>query len=101
MVAFWCGVILIVSLFARAGAMGKVPIRLKEVMYTLNANEHAIMSGLWKDLPHKAAHWMHKVRCAGESAPAGALHSPVFVNLHLSPLPIFSPPLAPVISAAP
>ncbi|KDD71444.1 hypothetical protein H632_c5011p0, partial [Helicosporidium sp. ATCC 50920] len=42
--------------------MGKVPIRLKEVVYTLNANEHAIMSGLWKDLPHKAAHWMHKLR---------------------------------------
>ena len=36
--------------------MGKVPIRLKEVMYTLSPFEQSVMSGLWKDLPHKAAH---------------------------------------------
>lgn len=41
--------------------MGKVPIRLKEVVYTLSPFEQSVMSGLWKDLPHKAAHYMETV----------------------------------------
>lgn len=36
--------------------MGKAPIRLKEVVYTLSPFEQSVMGGLWKDLPHKAAH---------------------------------------------
>lgn len=42
--------------------MGKVPIRLKEVVYTLSPFEQSVMNGLWKDLPHKAAHHAHNVR---------------------------------------
>lgn len=37
--------------------MGKVPIRLKEVVYTLSPFEQSVMGGLWKDLPHKAGHY--------------------------------------------
>jgi hypothetical protein len=36
--------------------MGKTPVRLKEVVYTLSPFQQSVMSGLWKDLPHKAAH---------------------------------------------
>ncbi len=42
--------------------MGKAPIRLKEVVYTLSPFEQSVMSGLWKDLPHKAAHHAANVR---------------------------------------
>ena len=42
--------------------MGKVPIRLKEVVYTLSPFEQSVMGGLWKDLPHKAAHHAANVR---------------------------------------
>lgn len=42
--------------------MGKVPIRLKEVVYTLSPFEQNVMSGLWKDMPHKTSHYMTKVR---------------------------------------
>ena len=45
--------------------MGKVPIRLKEVVYTLSPFQQSVMNGLWKDLPHKAAHHMHNVRGSG------------------------------------
>lgn len=41
--------------------MGKVPIRLKEVVYTLSPFEQNVMGGLWKDLPHKANHYLAKV----------------------------------------
>lgn len=41
---------------AGPGTMGKTPIRLKEVVYTLSPFQQSVMSGLWKDLPHKAAH---------------------------------------------
>ncbi|KAI7844209.1 hypothetical protein COHA_002343 [Chlorella ohadii] len=44
--------------------MGKVPIRLKEVVYTLSPFQQSVMNGLWKDLPHKAAHHMHNLRDA-------------------------------------
>ncbi|KAH7288367.1 hypothetical protein KP509_31G023800 [Ceratopteris richardii] len=33
--------------------MGKVPVRLKEVVYTLSPNHLNVMSGLWKDIPGK------------------------------------------------
>ena len=44
-----------------ASRMGKVPVRLKEVVYTLSPFEQSVMSGLWKDMPHKTAHYMSKV----------------------------------------
>lgn len=44
--------------------MGKTPIRLKEVIYTLSPFEQSVMSGLWKDLPHKAAHHAANLRDA-------------------------------------
>ncbi|KAJ7560349.1 hypothetical protein O6H91_04G125700 [Diphasiastrum complanatum] len=33
--------------------MGKVPIRLKDVIYTLSPFNQQVMAGLWHDLPHK------------------------------------------------
>ncbi|GBG67916.1 hypothetical protein CBR_g1035 [Chara braunii] len=33
--------------------MGKMPVRLKEVVYTLSPFEQKIMSGLWKDAGYK------------------------------------------------
>ena len=33
--------------------MGKVPVRLREVVYTLSPFEQTVLSGLWKDLPAK------------------------------------------------
>lgn len=50
--------------------MGKVPIRLKEVVYTLSPFQQSVMNGLWKDLPHKAAHHMHNVRSSAEGRAA-------------------------------
>ncbi|KAL4450083.1 hypothetical protein ABPG77_010752 [Micractinium sp. CCAP 211/92] len=44
--------------------MGKAPIRLKEVVYTLSPFEQSVMGGLWKDLPHKAAHHAANLRDA-------------------------------------
>ena len=35
--------------------MGKVPIRLKEVVYTISPFETTVMSGLFKDMPQKFA----------------------------------------------
>eukprot|EP00891_Asterochloris_glomerata_P009462 jgi/Astpho2/9462/gw1.00145.147.1_t len=34
--------------------MGKVPVRLREVVYTLSPFETTVLNGLWKDLPQKA-----------------------------------------------
>lgn len=48
--------------------MGKVPIRLKEVVYTLSPFQQSVMGGLWKDLPHKAAHHAHNVSLAARRA---------------------------------
>ncbi len=42
-------------------SMGKAPIRLKEVVYTLSPFQQSVMSGLWKDMPHKAAHYASTV----------------------------------------
>lgn len=33
--------------------MGKVPVRLKEVVYTISPFETTVMSGLFKNLPQK------------------------------------------------
>lgn len=47
--------------------MGKVPIRLKEVAYTLSPFEQNVMSGLWKDVTNKVMHQLKEVghmRCA-------------------------------------
>ena len=35
--------------------MGKVPVRLKEVVYTVSPFEVTVMSGLFKDMPKKFA----------------------------------------------
>ena len=51
--------------------MGKVPVRLREVMYTLSPFEQSVMSGLWKDLPHKAAHHAANVRARAQPAGGG------------------------------
>ncbi|KAK9825174.1 hypothetical protein WJX81_002523 [Elliptochloris bilobata] len=36
-----------------APRMGKLPVRLKEVVYTVSPFEVSVLSGLWKDLPQK------------------------------------------------
>lgn len=35
--------------------MGKVPVRLKEVVYTVSPFEVTVLSGLFKDMPKKFA----------------------------------------------
>ena len=35
--------------------MGKVPVRLREVVYTLSPFQQTVMGGLWKDAPAKLA----------------------------------------------
>ncbi|GAB4814279.1 hypothetical protein N2152v2_001325 [Parachlorella kessleri] len=52
------------SLADGVAAMGKAPIRLREVIYTLSPFQQSVMSGLWKDLPHKASHYADVVRDA-------------------------------------
>ncbi|KAI9118382.1 hypothetical protein K1719_010714 [Acacia pycnantha] len=36
--------------------MGKQPVRLKAVIYTLSPFQQKVMTGLWKDLPTKIHH---------------------------------------------
>ncbi|KAK9137711.1 hypothetical protein Sjap_008305 [Stephania japonica] len=36
--------------------MGKVPVRVKAVVYSLSPYQQKVMSGLWKDLPSKIHH---------------------------------------------
>ncbi|KAF3789187.1 Cytochrome b-c1 complex subunit 8 [Nymphaea thermarum] len=33
--------------------MGKTPVRMKAVIYALSPFQQKVMSGLWKDIPHK------------------------------------------------
>lgn len=33
-----------------------VPVRVKEVVYTLSPFQQSVLPGLWKDLPHKIGH---------------------------------------------
>ncbi|KAI3883517.1 hypothetical protein MKX03_010530, partial [Papaver bracteatum] len=33
--------------------MGKIPVRMKAVIYSLSPFQQQVMPGLWKDLPHK------------------------------------------------
>lgn len=40
--------------------MGKVPVRLKEVVYTLSPYHQHVLSGLIKDLPYKLGHKFHE-----------------------------------------
>ncbi|EFN54772.1 hypothetical protein CHLNCDRAFT_134704 [Chlorella variabilis] len=49
---------------AEGSTMGKVPIRLREVVYALSPYQQSVMTGLWKDLPHKAAHHAANLRDA-------------------------------------
>lgn len=42
--------------------MGKVPVKFREVVYTLSPFEQHIMGSLWKDIPEKAGHYVTKVR---------------------------------------
>lgn len=57
--------------------MGKVPVRLKEVVYTLSPFEQSVMSGLWKDMPHKTAHYMAKVRSTRDISCGAANECPL------------------------
>ena len=43
--------------------MGKVPVRLREVVYTLSPFETTVLNGLWKDLPQKAHRKISEVSC--------------------------------------
>ncbi|KAK9081815.1 hypothetical protein Syun_031031 [Stephania yunnanensis] len=36
--------------------MGKIPVRVKAVVYSLSPYQQKVMSGLWKDLPTKIHH---------------------------------------------
>ena len=51
--------------------MGKVPIRLKEITYVLSPFEQSVMSGLTKDLGHKAAHHVANVSTSSSGGGAG------------------------------
>jgi len=42
--------------------MGKVPVRLREVVYTLSPFQQTVMAGLWKDAPAKLARKFSEVR---------------------------------------
>jgi len=42
--------------------MGKVPVRLREVVYTLSPFQQTVMGGLWKDAPAKIARKFSEVR---------------------------------------
>lgn len=59
--------------------MGKVPVRLREVVYTLSPFEQSVMSGLWKDLPHKASH--HAKTVSGRRGGRGQMASQVQESL--------------------
>ena len=43
--------------------MGKMPVRLREVAYTLSPFETTVLNGLWKDLPQKAHRKISEVSC--------------------------------------
>ncbi|PIA59692.1 hypothetical protein AQUCO_00400529v1 [Aquilegia coerulea] len=36
--------------------MGKVPVRMKAVVYSLSPFQQKVMPGLWKNLPDKLSH---------------------------------------------
>ena len=53
--------------------MGRVPIRLKEVTYTLSPFQQQILPGLWKDLGHEVAkkvknNWLDVTFCVAPLA---------------------------------
>ncbi|XP_020583779.1 cytochrome b-c1 complex subunit 8-like [Phalaenopsis equestris] len=50
--------------------MGKTPVRMKAVVYSLSPFQQKIMPGLWKDLPNKIHHkisdnWLNTVLLLG------------------------------------
>lgn len=55
--------------------VGRNPVRLREVVFTLSRDEVNVMSGLFKDIPHKAAHWVQKVRAPDPGSVASPLRS--------------------------
>jgi hypothetical protein len=40
----------------RGGRMGKIPVRMKAVVYSLSPFQQKVMSGLWKDIATKLHH---------------------------------------------
>lgn len=46
-----------------AANMGKVPVRLKEVVYSVSPFEVSILNGLFKDFPKKVHKNLSEVRC--------------------------------------
>jgi len=49
--------------------MGKVPVRLREVVYTLSPFEQKIMPGMWRDFGHEVVkkvknNWFDMSFCA-------------------------------------
>ena len=48
--------------------MGKVPIRLKEVVYTISPFETTVMSGLFQDVPKKLAEKIKHVSLASAAS---------------------------------
>lgn len=40
-----------------------MPVRLREVVYTLSPFETTVLNGLWKDLPQKAHRKISEVSC--------------------------------------
>lgn len=51
----------IVPRFIAEAAMGKIPVKFREVVYTLSPYEQNVMGGLWRDIPHKVSHYSTKV----------------------------------------
>ncbi|KAG0498446.1 hypothetical protein HPP92_002737 [Vanilla planifolia] len=50
--------------------MGKAPVRMKAVVYSLSPFQQKVMPGLWKDLPGKLSHkvsenWLSAVLLLG------------------------------------
>ena len=52
--------------------MGKVPIRLREVVYTLSPFEQTVMNGVFKDVPEKLHRKFAEVRLPYLIQPAWA-----------------------------
>ncbi|KAG0500009.1 hypothetical protein HPP92_000081 [Vanilla planifolia] len=50
--------------------MGKIPVKMKAVVYALSPYQQKVMPGLWKDLPGKLSHkvsenWFNAVLLLG------------------------------------
>ena len=60
--------------------MGKVPIRLREVVYTLSPFEQTVMNGVVKDLPAKIHRKFAEVRLVRPTVVPSALAAVVKFN---------------------